>query len=331
MLAPQAHADGVQAITAQRLGNGPIIYPGMPGLEGDLGTNIDGPAVIKAPKWLKHPLGKYYMYFAHHRGTYIRLAYADAPAGPWHVYAPGTLKLSQTKGINHVASPSVVDDDADKRLILYFHSPIEDPDVRRARPYAQETFIATSTDGLRFTPVGESFGAPYMKAFRYGGFTYGIAMADKKSAYPAWKRSGQFFRSASGFQPFEAGPRVIDEMRHTGILLRGDRLHLFYTLVGDTPERIYHASVDLKPDWTEWTATAPEEVLRPEKDYEGADVAEKKSIGGMSEERERALRDPDVLDDDGHIYLYYTVAGELGIAVAEVTLPPEPATSKPRD
>jgi hypothetical protein len=40
----------------------------------------------------------------------------------------------------------------------------------------------------------------------------------------------------------------------------------------------------------------------------------------MSAGRERALRDPAILDDDGRLYLYYTVAGELGIAVARVQL-----------
>jgi hypothetical protein len=38
----------------------------------------------------------------------------------------------------------------------------------------------------------------------------------------------------------------------------------------------------------------------------------------MSAGRERALRDPAILDDDGQIYLYYAVAGETGIAVARV-------------
>src|SRR4051812_2493768 len=31
-----------------------------------LGDNIDGPTVIRVPPWVDHPLGRYYMYFAHH-------------------------------------------------------------------------------------------------------------------------------------------------------------------------------------------------------------------------------------------------------------------------
>ena len=33
---------------------------------------------------------------------------------------------------------------------------------------------------------------------------------------------------------------------------------------------------------------------------------------------EHALRDPAILIDDGHIYLYYSIAGENGIAGAEL-------------
>jgi hypothetical protein len=45
------------------------------------------------PDWLPNPLGKYYLYFSHHKGDYIRMAYADSLAGPWTVYEPGTLTL----------------------------------------------------------------------------------------------------------------------------------------------------------------------------------------------------------------------------------------------
>ena len=312
-------------VEAVRLGDGPVIWPGMPGLEGDLGSNIDGPAVIKAPTWLPHPFGKYYMYFGHHRGTYIRLAFADRPEGPWKVYAPGTLRLDQTSALNHVASPDVLVDDAHKRILLYFHGPIEPVDRDYGgRPYRQQSFVAVSSDGIHFEDVSGPFAQPYIKVFRYKGAVYGLAMSDKGSAYPAWLRSGQFFRSVDGLLPFAAGPRILTEMRHGAVLVQGDTLDIFYTVVGEEPERILFSQVDLRPNWYEWTATAPTEVLRPEKAWEGADVALEASKGGMSEARERALRDPAVLDDDGQVYLYYTVAGELGIAVAKVTLPKPP-------
>jgi hypothetical protein len=38
--------------------------------------------VIRVPDWVENPLGAYYLYFAHHKGDHIRLAYARDPAGP---------------------------------------------------------------------------------------------------------------------------------------------------------------------------------------------------------------------------------------------------------
>jgi hypothetical protein len=84
-----------QQISLQRFENNPIIHSGMlPSLEGD---NINGPSLIKVPTWIKNPLGKYYLYFAHHKGKYIRLAYADQLTGPWKIYEPGTLQLEDCK------------------------------------------------------------------------------------------------------------------------------------------------------------------------------------------------------------------------------------------
>lgn len=308
------------AVAAKRLGDSPVIYPEMPGLEGELGENIDGPVVIRVPDWIENPLGRYYMYFAHHRGTFIRLAFADRPEGPWTVYQPGTLRLEQTSALHHIASPAILVDDKSRRMLMYYHGPVETPGLDYGgRPYRQRSFLAQSSDGLNFTPLADDIAPPYMKTFAYRGAVYGLAMADKESAYPDWLRSGQFLRSADGKPPFEPGPRILDEMRHAGLFRRGDTLHVFYTSVGDRPERIMHVAVDLRPDWREWTASAPSELLRPEYDYEGASLPVEKSQGGMSYGAENALRDPGVLDDGDQAYLYYSVAGEQGIAVAKLT------------
>ena len=61
-----------EKIIAKRLENNPIITPQL--LKGDDGKNINGPSLIKAPDWLENKLGKYYLYFGHHAGKYIRLA-----------------------------------------------------------------------------------------------------------------------------------------------------------------------------------------------------------------------------------------------------------------
>ena len=98
-----------------RFADNPIIRPEM--LTGDDGANINGPSLIRVPAWVENPLGRYYLYFAHHEGTYIRLAYADDLEGPWTVYDPGTLRLTDTNcndisqmswaANKHIASPDV--------------------------------------------------------------------------------------------------------------------------------------------------------------------------------------------------------------------------------
>ena len=77
-------------MTIKRLAHGPIIYPE---LDASIGTNINGPSLIRVPDWLPDRLGTYYLYFGHHQGKYIRLAYADRLEGPWTIYKPGTLQL----------------------------------------------------------------------------------------------------------------------------------------------------------------------------------------------------------------------------------------------
>ena len=61
--------------------------------------NINGPTVIKVPKWINDPLGRYYMYFAHHRGSHIKLAYSNNLLGTWNIYQKGVLDINQINGI----------------------------------------------------------------------------------------------------------------------------------------------------------------------------------------------------------------------------------------
>ena len=53
--------------------------------------NVNGPSLIKVPPWVSRPLGRYYLYFAHHEGRSIRLAYADELRGPWRLHPAGAL------------------------------------------------------------------------------------------------------------------------------------------------------------------------------------------------------------------------------------------------
>ena len=88
----------------ERFPGNPLVVPAM---DSRIGSKINGPSVIRVPGWVRHPLGSYYMYFAHHDGRFIRLAVADHPVGPWTVYSPGALQLSESGRRDHIASPDV--------------------------------------------------------------------------------------------------------------------------------------------------------------------------------------------------------------------------------
>jgi len=116
-----------QTIPVERFPKNPIIHSG---LSKKIGNNIQGPSLIKIPLWIKNPLGKYYLYFAHHAGKYIRLAYADDLHGPWKIHEPGVLGLTELKGkdivltsgdLAQIASPDVLVDKKKKEIRMYFH------------------------------------------------------------------------------------------------------------------------------------------------------------------------------------------------------------------
>ena len=142
-----------EKITVTRLGHGPIIESGI---HPSIGKNIQGPSLIKVPEWVTEPLGKYYLYFADHKGLYIRLAYADNLLGPWKIHEAGSLhikdsffaptrpaisearltKLVATRiasGVRvshdyakeltepHIASPDVHVDNTNQKIVMYYH------------------------------------------------------------------------------------------------------------------------------------------------------------------------------------------------------------------
>ena len=57
------------------------------GTQGNL-FNINGPSLIHIPENVPNRLGKFYLYFAHHKGKCIRMAYSDHVEGPYTLYGP---------------------------------------------------------------------------------------------------------------------------------------------------------------------------------------------------------------------------------------------------
>jgi len=166
-----ACAQGTFIIT--RLNNGrPIITEAMfdaLGAPDSQGNNINGPSVIRVPDWIAPEYradhnAAYYMYFAHHAGNYIRMAWAPHIEGPWNLYQVGSgvakgdrgvLDLDSSDRINigngitiygHIASPDVFVDEDNQRIVMYFHGPTQ----VNGGSSSQKSLVATSSDGLDF-------------------------------------------------------------------------------------------------------------------------------------------------------------------------------------
>jgi hypothetical protein len=323
------------AYRVRRLPGNPIIRPHM---DARIGGNVQGPSLIRVPPWVPDPLGRYYLYFADHKGDHIRLAYAGAIEGPWRIHPPGSLHLGESRfptapppvpvdaaagdrlpgfappgtpgvpdaeedaTIPHIASPDVHVDDANRRIVMYFHG--------LAAYRTPRTRVATSADGIRFATRDELLDPSYFRVFRHRGATYALAMP------------GILLRSEDGLSNFERGPTLFEPLqRHTALLKRGGTLHVFWTRVGDAPERIYASRIDLSgDDWCEWRTGEPVEVLRPEEEWEGATLPVQPSHRGAINIPVSQLRDPAVFEDDGRVFLLYAVKGEAGIAIAELTV-----------
>lgn len=290
----------------------PIICSEM--LPGTDGNNINGPCLTRVPSWVTNPLGRYYLYFAHHQGRYIRMAYADAPTGPWTVYAPGVFDLKQLDGYarKHVASPEVIWDDETRVCRMYIHAPVTDRE-------GQWTFLVCGGDGLTFGDIHTDALTPsYLRLWRHQANELSTAQ------WYGMTRAGQLFRSLDGQTDFEAGPNPFPtsaRVRHVGIERAVDGILLYGTSIGACPELIwccYMSTVD--PDWNNWTAHTDTEIIRPTLAWEGALYPKRPSKTGPAQRNENALRDPHIYIEDSKRYLTYCAAGEkcIGIAVSTI-------------
>jgi hypothetical protein len=193
---------------------------------------------------------------------------------------------------------------------MYFHGLLPNGD--------QESRLAVSTDGLKFTAKEALLGPPYFRAFQHEGWIYTIA----------W--GGVLLRSKDWHLPFSEGPQLVpydpkggigEGFRHGETFVLGDSLFIMFTRMGDAPERLLYCEVPMRGDWLTWQSGPTQELLAPERDWEGADLPITVSTMGAERERVRELRDPCVFKHhDGKTYLFYCGAGESAIGIAELYL-----------
>ncbi|MBU6319589.1 MAG: hypothetical protein KGS00_08035 [Alphaproteobacteria bacterium] len=323
-----------ETLTVMRIGDGPIIHSG---LHPSIGENIQGPSLIRVPEWVPDRLGNYYLYFADHKGGFIRLAYANDLRGPWTIHPPGALRLNQTPfaqtppaytaadleafrtqiksgGMDealfkdlaldaatpHIASPDVHVDTKNRRIVMYYHG---------LETFGRQTTrVAISKDGQNFVAMDEELGRTYWRAFNHDGMTYAIAMP------------GVFYRSNNALQGFEQGPTLFKpSMRHAAVFKRDKTLFVVWTEVGgEPPERLLISKIDVSGPWESWRVSETRELLRPERPWEGADLPLTPSFRSTAPGRVNQLRDPAIFEEDNKVYLLYAIAGESGIAIAEI-------------
>lgn len=249
----------------------------------DIGDdNVNGPSMIKRN-------GIYTLYYANHRGKSIRVMTGqsidnmDIDSDP--------IMLEDTVCNTHIASPhAVVAGDVN---ILYFHGDCDD---------GQHTFHAILDSNNTLLEVTDSPEAHfYLK-------THGQYAIAKKG-----NECGIIYQASGyGWNPiFE----LIPNMRHADIKIDGDVMTIFYTRVGDEPEHIRVAVLNMITE----EIINDYELLRPMEQWEGVDLPVQPSKFGASWSRVNQLRDPAFFeDDDGTNYLFYSYAGESGIGYVKL-------------
>jgi len=305
------------------------------------GLNINGPCLIRVPEWAPcraHPDARYYLYFAHHLGQYLRMAWAPRLQGPWTLHNCGSHRDARWLGAGvydlvalpeqgramqeglrigsdvprrplHIASPDVHLDVEARQFVMYAHMPVIGGEED------QMSFALRSEDGLWFEPVRRQDGAwvglapAYLRVFEYQGRRYGVTPGGWLHRAPqrgwgeteAWTRGPQLFDvpSDAPLRP-DGRPRLNTVARHLAVCVEPsqDRLTLYFSRVADAPERIIASDVALGADWRAWTARATREVHRAYQPWEGAGHLAKKSAGGVASGGVNQLRDPFVFVDE---------------------------------
>ena len=155
----------------------------------------------------------------------------------------------------------------------------------------------------------------YFRVFRYDDKFFAIAKNKNKDSMiyvnDIW---GGEFKSLFTFLP---------NSRHSAVLLDGNILNIFYTIIGQSPESIYVCKIKLDSDVDNWEVLSNQKLTKPMFKWEGAGSDLIPSMPGSATARWgnrnlNELRDPCIFSEDGVDYLLYTFNGEGGIAIGSL-------------
>lgn len=346
-------------ITAERISHEPIIttndFEALRKEVNSIGySNINGPSLIRTPKWLDNPLGQYYLYFAHHKGEYIRMAYADSLLGPWHLYDKEILPIEESGFATHASATNTINtlrkhNSLSENIALYdigskYQKAYEERAKKSPKTTSPTTPHVASPDvvvdhknqkirmyyhgvvegSLQKSKVALSEdGLSFKPEPNFIGLPY-LRMFNYKNKYYGLAMPGFLYKSIDGLKDFQVRKRWLfpTNHRHHALYRRGDYLYIFYTNVGDAPESIKYTAVDLSSeDWNDWRTTQSLQLMTPKLKWEGVELPITPSIRGEVGQLVRQLRDPAFFeDDDGRQYLLYTGGGEQAIGVAQINV-----------
>jgi hypothetical protein len=310
------------------------------------GNNINGPSLIRIPDWVNKPVGKYLLYFGHHRGRYIRIAYADNVSGPYTLLDGGAV-INISISVAHLASPDVHVDHVAKTILMYFHT------LDKSSVYGQLTQVFYSQDGIYFQPHTANIARYYFRRFHALRDIFAIAPSNTDRDFTLLHRGkhGESYRVSSNATFFHMARHVYPHP------IRFSSFIALYSIIFEAPERIYCSRIDLRYNKDKtvntrscpkfqlrvkegitlpegyamsidnstcnyvWVSEGPRQtVLLPDEEYEGGGLPIRKSRNGPAGEFVREVRDPYVFVDSEtrQSYLLYTYGGEKGIAIARI-------------
>jgi hypothetical protein len=239
-------------------------------------------------------------------------------------------------------SPSIIVDDEKQRLVMHIHVlQCEKEDGVKIKP-DHHTLLLMSKDGISWD-LHQEFEKPkktsyllrdafYLSVPVYSvrdGYFYAMAKTQEDPL-----GSLALYRSRSLEGPFEEGPIIARGVRNVRIYLSthpadSNMIYVFFTLIGDMPERILLGSIDVNSGseaWMYWKLLPGPTLVQPEYWYESGNSTVKPSQNGAALESVDLIRDPRFLPDVQRSnkrlsgMLFYSVQGEQGIAIAKISI-----------
>ncbi|KAI2491538.1 hypothetical protein MHU86_23015 [Fragilaria crotonensis] len=267
--------------------------------------NMNGPTIIRQ--------GSIYHLFVsgHTGGTTIRRFEASSLEGPWH---EAILKLpSLDKCAAGLHSPDVVLFHGKYYMYAHLHSC---QDVKGK----QATIVLTSTDLAHWElPRKTAYAAKeyfYTRVFLHNNIFYAIAKSQENPV-----GSMVLLSSDSPLGPFQYVKTFVEGVRNVSLHQKGDRLFVFYSLIGDLPERILLGVIHLNAV-AEWRLRPGPIILEPLHD---GDLVPSEA-GPAPCAAVPQLRDPFFVPDSNEGeselrgILFFTVRGELAIGAARLQI-----------